>query len=184
MHLMVDIETLGVRPGSSIIALGALLFDPHSTTAPERTFYLEFCRESCRSLGLHEEPETLAWWQQQSQPMPQGIFPITDGLNAFLLWISNAGCHINGVWANSPSFDIVLINHALRLMGREWPLRYSLERDVRTIRNLILPGVQLHNSHNALSDCYTQAALIQIAFKELQNAFTTRQPHSGEHSQS
>jgi hypothetical protein len=184
MHLMVDIETLGTTPGSSIIALGALLFDPHSTTAPERTFYLEFCRESCRSLGLHEEPETLAWWKEQIQPIPQGTTPIVKGLNAFLLWISNSGCHINGVWANSPSFDIVLLTHALRLIGREWPLKYSLERDVRTVRNLILPGVQLHNTHNALSDCFTQAALIQIAFKELQNAFTTRQPHSGEHSRS
>jgi len=181
MHLMIDIETLGTTPGSSILSLGALLFDPHSTTAPERTFYLEFCRESCQSLGLHEEPETLAWWEEQNQPMPQGIFPITDGLNAFLLWISNAGCNINGVWANSPSFDIVLLTHALRLMRREWPLKYSLERDVRTIRNLILPGVQLHNTHNALQDCYHQAALIQLSMEKIRNAFTTQQSDPGEH---
>lgn len=172
MDLMIDLETLGVNPGCSILSIGAVLFDPHSLEPPQRSFYIEICRQSCLDAGLTEEPNTLEWWATQGN-MPVGTTPLKTALDSFFLWISNHQ-PITGLWANSPSFDFTILKAAC--LHRHYPLYYGLERDVRTVKALFFPKLKLANDHNALSDATNQAKLIQLAYWRIKNEDRLQQP--------
>ena len=167
---MVDIETLGINPGCSILSIGATMFD--QTTLYD-TFYIEICRKSCKTFNLIEEPNTVDWWNNQKLPIPNGSIPIDLALNTFFLWYSNAPQKIQGVWANSPSFDLAILRHAT-LQFRHWPISYHLERDVRTIKNLFFRNIKLKNTHHALGDAKNQTILVQIALNLLETYHEAR----------
>lgn len=65
MDVMIDLETLGTAPGSAIVAIGAVAFDPASRElgAPAT------CRitaASCQHFGLTIDADTVEWWLKQS----------------------------------------------------------------------------------------------------------------------
>lgn len=58
---MLDIETLGTRPGSVVFEIGCVLFDEHRII---NGFEVIIDIENAKTWGLFEEPETLAWWEK------------------------------------------------------------------------------------------------------------------------
>ena len=65
-NVMVDLETMGTRPGSVIVSIGAIEFDPQSARLG-RTFYQTCSIKSAVDVGLAMDPETVTWWLQQSE---------------------------------------------------------------------------------------------------------------------
>jgi DNA polymerase III epsilon subunit-like protein len=59
---MIDIETLGLGPGATILSIGAVRF---STDGLGEEFYREISLQSCQAVGLEIDADTLEWWLEQ-----------------------------------------------------------------------------------------------------------------------
>ena len=67
---MIDIETLGTNPNSCILTIGAIKFDRKNDIGELKnceTFYCRIDKDSCLSIGLDIDNDTLEWWKNQSK---------------------------------------------------------------------------------------------------------------------
>jgi hypothetical protein len=163
-HLMVDIETLSTKPNAAILSIGAVGFHPTTVIESPPWFYIEVDPESMGS-EFNREPATLDWWAKQAH-QPTGSTPIQEALNNFLNFLSSKKwC---AIWANSPSFDLVILKSAFELCGLVWPLPYYIEHDVRTVNNLLLTKQQkIKPTHHAIHDCQGQILRVQQGYSLL-----------------
>lgn len=160
---MLDLETLGNRPGSVIVAVGAAKFGGGKITD---TFYQRVDAESCVRLGLKIDASTLMWWLQQEDAARLEVTkagkPIEQVLNLFSEWLADPDAE---VWGNGAAFDNVLLGDAYdrALLDRPW--KFWNDRCYRTVRGLRpdIPAARRGVHHNALDDAKTQALhLMQI----------------------
>lgn len=149
--LMVDIETLSTRPDAAIISIAAVFFNVGTRQFATPTFYAEVDHETLD--GFHVDPQTVAWWAKQTQPMPRGTTPLKTALEDLLTFVH--GNPPARVWANSPSFDLVVLKEACRKLDLSWPINFWQERDVRTVKDLARLPKTLP-THNAIEDCISQ----------------------------
>lgn len=170
-NIMVDLETLGTVPGCSILSIGAVYFGPDGLA--EDDIYLVIRRDSCVAAGLHEDPDTLAWWGRQSVEArtvldvasrdwdptisTSGAQPLTGALAAFTEFCRK-GVNVK-VWGNGADFDNPILACAYKAVGLKlgWPPYNG--RCYRTLKNMVngpkLQRVGTH--HNALDDARSQA---------------------------
>jgi len=169
-HVMVDIETLGTKPGSVILSIGACRFD--ESGIGER-FYRPIDVFDSLMAGLTINPETVEWWQARDAAAKGALrpaLPLLEALHAFAGFVvarpSTDPPRL--VWAKGPDFDLVLLGAAYDAVGGPRPWKYNATRDVRTILALA-PGVRHQNiiEHHALEDAVTQAWDVITAAKQL-----------------
>jgi len=167
MQLMIDTETGGTSAGCAIFSIGAVIFDAFSDNPPKSEFYVEISHASNMEIGLRFDRATMDWWKKVGTP-PNGETHILQAITDLHTWIKRS-LPLTAYWANSPSFDISIINYVMRYYRMEWPLAFWLERDVRTMKAIAWPNneYKLNNSHNALDDAKNQARLIQDAYYTL-----------------
>lgn len=174
-HIMIDLETAGTRPGSAILTIGTVRFDPTlgdlgddpRLLPPSRTFYRRIERGSGRDIGLTEYPDTLAWWDRQSPAARQEAFDsvprhsIREVMNDFSDW-----CGPNPFpWSHGASFDVVLCESVFERLGLRAPWKFWNIRDTRTL--YAFTGESPHRDdshHHALYDACAQAAAVQRAY--------------------
>lgn len=164
-RVMVDIETLGLEPGSVITSIGAVRF---TSAAVGQTFSRRIDIESATDAGLTIDGGTLQWWLEQSEDAREelhGDQPLRIVLEAFANWLGD----VDELWANSPSFDCEHLEAAYDAVGLDVPWDYYHERDYRTLSNLpVAPDIEQEGvEHNALDDAIHQAT---VASKALQRA--------------
>lgn len=159
---MVDIETLGTEPGSVILSIGAVKFGDGENTEWHRSIDLE----SAVSYGLSIEGDTLNWWLDQPnfEEVIKGGDPLDKVLSDFVWFYGTA----DEVWANSPSFDLRIMDAAFDAVNMEAPWDYWEERDFRTLK--ALPGYGAVDKtklaeHHALEDAKRQAAITEELFE-------------------
>ena len=72
---MIDIETMGNKPGSAIVSIGAVMFDPKNWEDPDKKskFYSTINLQSCLDCGLEVDGSMVYWWMQQSEDAREGI---------------------------------------------------------------------------------------------------------------
>ena len=82
--IVVDLETLSTHSNACIVSIGACLVENLEITD---TFYINVNGVEGRQAGLHVEPETIKWWEEQTpeareawQRDPQ---PLKDSLESF-----------------------------------------------------------------------------------------------------
>src|SRR5574343_1015953 len=85
--VMVDLETLGTRPGSAILSIAAVEFDL-SDYSLAREFYIEIDRHDSERAGFLIQEDTLAWWAKQSPEAQRVLNPdapssVVDALAGF-----------------------------------------------------------------------------------------------------
>lgn len=149
--LMVDIETLATTPNAAIIAICAVPFNANIGNTDLQYFYEEINHDS---LELFDHCEnTITWWSQQTMPMPKGTTSIKTALKSLEEYLKKQPYQT--IWANSPSFDLVILKNAFSKFNLTWPIPYWAEQDVRTARHIAkLPKIT--NSHHAYKDCINQ----------------------------
>lgn len=175
-HLMVDIETLGTRPGSVILSIGAVVFDPRGNSVGP-TFYVNVDAKSCGALGMTCDESTVRWWEQpenqkarkriEKSPKP---ISITAALTTFMEFYRLYKC--DGIWGHGSCFDVVLIEDALRRLGvTVFPWDFRSVRDTRTlfdVSDTLLPrDEKLYPKHEALADAKFQAFSVQHVYRRL-----------------
>ena len=171
MHVMIDLETLSLKPNAVILSFGAVRFDEHGTYeelyAPGAP---DFVQEQIDA-GRRVDAGTLKWWFEQSDEARGAVFKGTyDGARPldFILDTPN----LEGVWGNGASFDNVVLRSLLEQNELKiWS--YKLDRCFRTLKALYAPDVVLNNNHNALDDARNQAQLASRILRGIRNQAAT-----------
>ena len=174
IHLMVDLETLSLKPNAYIRSVGAVFFGP-DYLGPR--FY-ESCDGSTQE-GADISEATLSWWKDQSpeakaalaNPMHNGL---NDTLTRFSQWIHQeidytlSGMLQRGeemklelwVWSNGADFDTVILSNAFARLGLPTPWQFYNVRCYRTLKN-IFRNIRAEEfkgaKHDALADAVHQA---------------------------
>lgn len=171
-HCMIDLETLGVRPGSVILSIGAVEFSPEGLG---RELYLVVNTQSCLDVGLATDKSTTSWWDGQGAEARRILVLAQNSLNSLpvaLLSLSSFYHEIDAhqLWGNGADFDNALLAEAYRRCGLgPAPWQPAGSRCYRTLKNLA-PQVKLARQgtfHNALDDAKSQALHAVALFKAL-----------------
>ncbi len=181
-HLMVDLETMGKKPGAPIVSIGAVFFAPSSgKTGAE--FYQVINLESSMSFGARPDASTILCWLKQSPEARSAIVVddtvgLVEALEQFLDFLAeNAanGSKTVQLWGNGSSFDCSLLEAAFELADTPFPIPHWNYRDVRTVVELG-KAVGLNSrydipfegdQHNALADARHQVKYVSAIWQRL-----------------
>lgn len=169
-HIMVDLETMGTAPGSAIVSLGAVVFDPR-TGQLGNEFYRVISLASCQRAGLTFDPDTVMWWLQQSDQARAALMADNEdlpvALGCFRQWWQNQEGRF--IWGHGANFDEPLLAAAFRAVHAPAPWDYWNARCTRTIYELagVKPDRAQGTHHNALDDAKAQARAVCDAYVKL-----------------
>ncbi|MBN3265401.1 3'-5' exonuclease [Pectobacterium brasiliense] len=179
-HVMIDIETLGTNPNAPIASIGATFFNPATGELGEQ-FYCRVDFENDMLNGAVPDGATIKWWLRQSSDARAEL--ICDDADAVIVfravrdlndWLTDNADNLKSlkVWANSPSFDLVIMKSKFERLDLDIPWKYWNEQDVRTVKEVGRAlGVDVSpftgTRHNALHDAVNQAALVSSVMSRL-----------------
>ncbi|WP_293913146.1 MULTISPECIES: 3'-5' exonuclease [unclassified Sphingobacterium] len=160
-NVMIDIETLGTKPYSVILSIGAIEFDINTGEIKD-TFYRVISTRTSHEAGLLTDLDTIKWWLLQNDEsrdkLLKGESYLILSLVDLMLFVgeNKNTC----VWSNSPSFDLSLIRNACERTSINVSWEFWQERDVRTISSL-MPSIRKSMifdgiTHYAIDDCKHQ----------------------------
>jgi hypothetical protein len=160
-NVMLDLETLGTKPGCKILSIGAVEFNAEGLG---EQFYIEIDRN--KQGGLFEQDQTVKWWGEQSVEAKGTLFAPKDvsiwaALFQFSSWLDGVNPdHPINIWGNGSDFDNVLIQEAYEQSRILKPWSYGRNRCYKTLKRII-KGVEESKfegvKHNALADAIHQA---------------------------
>jgi len=172
IHAMIDLETLGTKPNCTILTLGAIKFNPHTTDEPYDGLYQKLDVDEQSRLGRSQDESTIEWWGKQTKSVQEEAFgdegrisldQMTKEINKWLVGVDI-------IWAQGPAFDIVILEDLYRQLNKPIPWNFWQIRDSRTLFSLLpkdpRKGIQ-QEAHNALADCYYQSVCVQKAYQHL-----------------
>lgn len=187
MHVMVDLETLSLRPDGVIIQLAAVRFSQDVVEVDGALLMSLDPGDQVRH-GRHLDHNTLAWWCEERRRelfasiLRRGMLSSTRHLPSALKRLRSWLRGDDVVWAHSPQFDISMLEHAYRAQGEEPPWHHRSVRDTRTLywlrglplraegreRESLISDAEswLGNGfleHNALHDAVLQSLQVQRA---------------------
>lgn len=166
--LMLDIETLGVRPTSVITQIGSCYFDRNTGEIGEAfTYNINF--EYAISLGFTFDWDTVKWWMEQEN---KSWLKDPQEFKHVLGWFSKFAEGAKYIWSHS-TFDIPILSNAYNYYKIKLPFHYRQTRDIRTLTHLAghkrnESKVDLNDkTHNALDDCIYQVKYCVECFNKL-----------------
>ena len=164
---MIDIEGLGTGPDAAILTIAAQSFDPFGTGFyPERCYYARITLESQENRNIQQD--TIDRWATQPEAqaeafMEEGRVSLDQALDSLykLAWQHDL------IWAQGPTYDINILEHAYKSYGKVQPWQFYRIRDSRTLLSLWPDRPKPPVSHHALEDCRRQIELVQQCLKTL-----------------
>lgn len=160
IHLMIDFETLGNRPDTAVVSLGAVLFDRDKIIGEKLwLFNLDGQLSGRRSVTA----DTITWWLGQGEKAKsvfekagmEGIL-LRDFVTQFLEFVP-AKLDVR-VWGNGATFDVSIIESILHQQGVKAPWKFWSHRCYRTMKSCF--GIDkkfVGTKHDALDDAKHQA---------------------------
>ena len=181
MDIMLDIETWSVKPNAVVTSVAAMAFDPRGNCAGSHIYRDLDCQKQIDKGGFAVDASTIRFWMGNKNSdafemmLKPETLPIEYALESVAGFVRELGCY-GGIWANSPSFDVVIMDHLFAQFGIGTPWRYSQSRDVRTIK--ALAGIDANYmppnfdpttfvAHDPVSDCEWQIAVVQEGYRRL-----------------
>lgn len=169
-HVVVDIETLGTRPGCVILQIGAadiLQCQPPFSATLQIQPQLE--------AGLYKDENTLIWWEKQKsdknkQAWAEEYHPATalKLFGEYLKEIQLCGPPLEGVWGNSSIFDLGILAYTHSAFNLPVPWNYKQEFCLRTLKFLIAPDEYIEGiTHTADEDACAEAEWLKNALSKL-----------------
>ena len=163
---MIDIEGLGTGPDAAILTIAAQSFDPFGSGYYNRQYYARITLESQENRSIQQD--TIDWWATQKEAQAEafaeeGRVPLDIALDSLykLAWQHKF------IWANGPTYDMNILEHAYKSYDKPIPWQFYAVRDSRTVFGL-WPGLpKPPTSHHALEDCRRQIGLLQETLKYL-----------------
>lgn len=171
-HIMMDIESLGVRPGAVILSVALVRFTDEACVQVN----LNYAEQ--QTLGFETDTGTVDWWRGQDpaawQAATQGAVPTKPGLEYIAQWLAWAAPDGDFLlWCHGATFDAPLLEEAYRRMTLPCPWRFWQVRDTRTLYDLA--GINLKDyavppPHVALNDAIAQTRAARAALAVLARA--------------
>lgn len=177
--VMIDLETLGTKPGCVVLSIGACTFNRFSGDIFE-TFYVEINRTASAEIGLATSDDTIEWWNNQGEEArmliartgtDESLDP-REACRLFARWFKNqtAGIHPQGIWANDPDFDCSILSYVFTLTGIKTPWPFWAHRSCRTaVDTGRILGINPKDTlkfegapHHALDDAKHQAKYVSV----------------------
>jgi DNA polymerase III epsilon subunit-like protein len=183
-HVMIDLETWGTSPYSTIIEIGACTFDPYAITSNMIIADRFEVAIAPIDAGLRVDVETLMWWMAAERDAARAIWlskprvAIRVALDGFADWLrsvsANDQCTDVRMWGNGAGFDNMLLRQAYEMNSREAPWSFRHDRCFRTLCNLLTLEEEyyLGTAHTALADAENQAIRANQIVRKLGIKFT------------
>lgn len=167
MDLMIDLETLATGPDACILTIAAQAFDPLVRGYYSQQYYARITFESQEARSI--EQGTIDWWATQPTAAREEAFaehgrvPLDQALDELgrLIW------HSKRIWAQGPTFDMTILEHAYKSYQKPLPWKYFQVRDSRTLFGLVPSLNKYPASHHALEDCRRQIDLLHDSLEFL-----------------
>lgn len=173
-HLMVDIESLGTRPGAIVLAVAFVRF------SDEAQMTVNLSLPDQEALGLEKDPDTLRWWAEQEAKHPgawaaatSNAQPLVPALQYIAQWIAWAAPSDALVWCHGATFDCPLLGELYRRANVPCPWHWASVRCTRTLYDLagINPkDYAVPPPHIALNDAIGQTRAANAALAILSRA--------------
>lgn len=178
---MIDLETLSLNNNAMIIAIGAVMFDPHAEGIGD-TFYVAINpRDGEGHVNVGDmgpdgyKPGTVMWWLDAEQDEPRKRWlseprvDLPEAIWGFRDWFGREPLPL---WGNGAGFDNVVLRNAFTRLAIPTPWGYKDDRCLRTMRAL-MPRLKIEAdttfpAHHALGDALYQARLLQAIVKALE----------------
>ena len=164
---MIDLEGLGTGPDTTILTIAAQSFDPLGSGYYDQKYYARITLESQENRSIQQS--TIDWWATQPAAArdeafnEEGRIPLDQALDELgkLIWKSKR------VWAQGPTYDMNILEHAYKSYDKSIPWQFYAVRDSRTVFGLWPNLPKPPTSHHALEDCRRQIALLQETLRYL-----------------
>ncbi len=164
-NLMVDLETLGTKPGCVVLSIGAAVFHQGGVG---NVFYEEIDMLDSIDFGLDVSPQTMQWWEKQDASASgllsrcrDGGIPVITALHKLNQFIGENCAEGFRIWGNGASFDEPVLSAVYQACSCETPWKYWQSACYRTLKDLVksrLPEPRFSGvKHNALDDAVHQA---------------------------
>ena len=141
----------------------------------DEKFYVRVDLDSCDRIGCTISQSTVDWWANQSQAAqdeafsPDNRVDIVEAMTALRKFCLGA----KRVWSHGAGFDIIILEHIYRKIGKAVPWSFWEVRDTRTIFDLgINPNRPPVLKHHALEDAWNQAVGVQNVYKTIRTSTT------------
>lgn len=162
-HVMLDLETMGLRSDAAIVAIGATAFDFVTKTLGP-SFYAPVDLKSSVDMGGTMDPSTIGFWLHQSKEaidttFPKGAQSLGQALHEFAGYLTQFGSNVR-VWGNGSDFDNVILCNAYLRSNQGMPWKFFNNRCFRTLKEgqeHVTKPVRKGIHHNALDDAIHQA---------------------------
>jgi hypothetical protein len=182
MHVMIDLETMGVGRQPAIISIGAVAFElDQRVMIDDPNFHVGVSLLSCVMAGLDVEPGTAKFWREQSPEAKVAVMTVQPclslggALDRFSSWLGQHGqTREDGpqLWSNGPTSDMLWLQSAYHAAGLPIPWTHRQPRCYRTIveaaglarEERARPVVE----HDALEDALAQAKDVISAYRRLE----------------
>jgi hypothetical protein len=169
MDIMIDIETCGTGPDACVLTIAAQTFNPLERRDFDQlqSYYCRVDPDSQPNRRI--EQSTIDWWATQPREAQEEAFgennriPLKQALEELgrMIW------HSKRFWANGPTFDANILEHAYKEHSMALPWQFYNVRDARTVYSLC-PGLGKYPaSHHALEDCRRQIYLLWDTLESL-----------------
>ena len=165
---MLDIEGLGTGPDTTILTIAAQGFDPFGDSYySDHSFYVRVDLESQEHRSIQDG--TIDWWATQPAAVREEAFSEQDRvpLSLALDGLTKIVWKARRVWAQGPTYDMTILEHAYKSLNKALPWQYYLVRDSRTVFGLWPELEAPPATHNALEDCRRQIGMLQKTLKYL-----------------
>jgi len=166
-HVMLDLETMSSANNAALVSLGAFKFadgdrQEADQVSTDQIFHRSIDLKSSEAHGLHVDPETVAWWAQQSEEARAAIaggIDLATALQDFSDWLPKGAL----VWGYGATFDNVVIRSAFKAAGLKSPIHYRQDLCFRTLKAMFpdVAEVAYGIKHNALDDAIRQGLHLQ-----------------------
>ncbi|QFR56617.1 exonuclease [Stenotrophomonas phage Mendera] len=192
VHVVVDLETLGLEQDAVVLSLGASTFRmdgsrPKFDKMISEGFYAKFdVKEQVKTFKRTMTDSTIDWWKTQGAAAKKVLeatpfdHRMADGLIEFNAWLKKVGYNFQKsyIWSRGTYFDFPKIEHMYRQAEVECGYNGWKIRDVRTYID-ILTGVdngkyepeggtpQQFVAHDALHDAAMDGYRMQEIFNKM-----------------
>lgn len=177
IHIMTDIETLGIDSDTTIFQIAAAAFTFDNDEIIDR---IDLKLDISTVDKMIVNGSTLKWWMETDaellkQLFEEGNLTEIEMLQSFVDWVNKFDKP--RLWGNGIIFDNRFIMDKLQQNGIKYPIYYKHDRDVRTILAIAADVSGLSESeiskqiedeneraHNAIDDVTKQIRLVKHCY--------------------
>lgn len=174
-HVMIDVESLGLTPGSLLRSVCAVAFDIETGIIGRHSVWKISMLDSINS-GFFIEPSSLKWWMMRSDEARRSFvegkeYTIQQFISSFNHFFDSLNADDIHVWALQVDFDIAMLRtyysyNARRKNKEDWELPfyrkninevYTCLKYLKNTNNLI---PRYGNEHDPYDDCINQINIV------------------------